>query len=181
MASATVRHARREDASVILELIQALAAYEKEPRIDATVEAIRDTIAFAAPASAEDGITVPETEPISPNRPSRCLLLFDPEDKAIALALYFYNYSTWQAKPGIYLEDIFIQPSERGKGYGRRLMVELAKQAVAMQAGKMDWAVLKWNAPSIKFYERIGAKVMDEWAGMRIEGRAMEELARFYD
>ncbi|KAK2594488.1 Peroxygenase 1 [Conoideocrella luteorostrata] len=181
-AEATVRHARREDAHFILELIQALALYEKEPdAVEATVETIEKTVAFAPSNSSGNDATVPNTEPITPDRPSRCLLLFNPEGKAVGIALYFYNYSTWRAKPGIYLEDLFIQPSERGMGYGKRLLVELAKQVVAMKGGRLDWVVLKWNEPSIKFYESIGAKAMDEWVGMRVEGESLEKLAQLLD
>lgn len=97
------------------------------------------------------------------------------------MALYFYNYSTWRAKPGIYLEDLFVQPSERGKGYGKRLLVELAKEVVAMDGGRLEWAVLKWNEPSIKFYESIGASAMNEWVGMRVTGDGLTKLAKLLD
>ncbi|KAG6022403.1 hypothetical protein E4U41_002268 [Claviceps citrina] len=181
-STATVRHARRQDAPVILELIQALALYEKEPdAVEATVETIERTIAFAPSDSAGNDATVPDTEPITPHRPSRCLLAFGPEGKAVGMALYFYNYSTWRARPGIYLEDLFVQPSERGRGYGKRLLVELARQVVAMKGGRLDWAVLKWNEPSIRFYESIGAKALDEWVGMRVEGPGLEKLAHLLD
>lgn len=94
------------------------------------------------------------------------------------MALYFYNYSTWRAKPGIYLEDLFVQPSERGKGYGKRLLVELAKEVVAMDGGRLEWSVLKWNEPSIKFYESIGASAMSEWDTMRVTGPGLTKLAQ---
>ncbi|QPH05293.1 hypothetical protein C2857_002999 [Epichloe festucae Fl1] len=182
VSEATVRHARRQDAPVILELIKALALYEKEPdAVEATLETIESTIAFAPSDSAGDDATVPNTEPITPHRPSRCLLVFNPDGKAVGMALYFYNYSTWRARPGIYLEDLFVQPSERGSGHGKRLLVELAKQVVAMEGGRLDWAVLRWNEPSIKFYESIGATAMDEWLGMRVEGPGLQRLARLLD
>lgn len=172
----------RTDAPAILELIQGLADYEKEPdAVEATVETIQNTIAFAPSSAAADSATVPDTEPISPTRPARCLLLFTPEGKAVGMALYFYNYSTWRSRPGVYLEDLFVQPSARGKGYGKRLIVELAKQVVAMKGGRLEWVVLKWNEPSIKFYESIGAKALDEWVGMRVDGPALEKLAHLLD
>lgn len=149
------------------------------------MESIQNTVAFApsssAAAAADNDATVPVTEPITPDKPSRCLLAFDSDGKAVGMALYFYNYSTWRAKPGIYLEDLFVQPSERGKGLGKMLLVALAKQVVAMGGGRLDWAVLKWNEPSIKFYESIGAKAQDEWVGMRVDGEALERLARLLD
>lgn len=94
------------------------------------------------------------------------------------MALYFYNYSTWRARPGIYLEDLFVRKSERGRGYGKALLVALAQEVVAMDGGRLEWSVLKWNEPSIKFYEAIGAKMMSEWVGMRVEGDALIKLAR---
>jgi GNAT superfamily N-acetyltransferase len=97
------------------------------------------------------------------------------------MALYFYNYSTWKARPGIYLEDLFVRLSERRKGYGKILLVELAKEVVAMDGGRLEWAVLKWNEPSIKFYESIGAKMMNEWVGMRVDGDNLRGLARLLD
>lgn len=94
------------------------------------------------------------------------------------MALYFYNYSTWRARPGIYLEDLFVTESERGNGYGLRLLAELAKEVVEMGGKRLEWCVLKWNEPSIRFYEDIvGAKAMDGWQTMRIDGEALEKLA----
>ena len=94
------------------------------------------------------------------------------------MALYFYNYSTWRAKPGIYLEDLYVRAGERGKGYGGRLLSELAKEVVQMGGGRLEWSVLKWNTPSIEFYEAIGAMKMDEWVGMRVDGEGLKKLAR---
>ncbi|PHH60017.1 hypothetical protein CDD81_2185 [Ophiocordyceps australis] len=181
-SNVVVRHACREDAPVILELIRALATYEKQPdAVEATVQSLLDTIAFAPSTDKSLSVTNPVTEPISPSRPARCLLLCSPEGKAVGMALYFYNYSTWRSRAGIYLEDLFVQPSERGKGYGKRLLVELAKQVLAIKGGRMDWAVLKWNEPSIKFYESIGAKLQSEWSGVRIEGLELDKLAHALD
>lgn len=97
------------------------------------------------------------------------------------MALYFYNYSTWRSKPGIYLEDLFVQPSQRGRGYGKRLLTELAKEVVAMNGGRLEWSVLKWNEPSIKFYESIGAQGMNEWMTMRVTGDGLTKLAGLLD
>ncbi|KXX82211.1 N-acetyltransferase ats1 [Madurella mycetomatis] len=176
----TVRHARREDVPAILELIRELADYEHELHsVEATEAKLLDTIAFAAPDSPDVSATgnIPQTEPISPSRPARCLMLITPAGVPAGIALYFYNYSTWRARPGIYLEDLFVKPSERKRGYGKRLLVELAKEVVAAQGGRLEWAVLKWNEPSIKFYESIGAKQMNEWVGMRVDGEGLTKLA----
>ncbi|KAI1801800.1 N-acetyltransferase [Daldinia bambusicola] len=176
-----VRHARREDVPTILELIRELADYEHElDSVEATEATLLSTIAFA-PDNVESTSTAPNTEPTSSSKPARCLLLFNEEDKPAGMALYFYNYSTWRAKPGIYLEDLFVRPTERKKGYGKRLLVELAKEVVATNGGRLEWSVLKWNEPSIQFYESIGAKKMDDWVGMRVDREGLTKLAGLLD
>lgn len=98
------------------------------------------------------------------------------------MALYFYNYSTWRAKAGIYLEDLYVTPAERNKGHGKRLLVALAKEVVAMDGGRLEWSVLKWNEPSIRFYEDvIGATRMEEWVGMRVDREALGRLVTMLD
>ncbi|PVH82166.1 acetyltransferase [Cadophora sp. DSE1049] len=181
----TIRHAHREDVPTILQLIQELADYEKEPNaVEATPELLASTIAFApSPSSSTtSSSTSPPSasdENISSSRPARCLLLFTPSGHAAGMALYFYNYSTWKARPGIYLEDLFVRETYRGKGYGQRLIQELAKEVVEMKGGRLEWCVLKWNTPSIGFYEseRIGARVMSEWQTMRVDGDGLRSLA----
>ena len=132
----------------------------------ATPQLLSQTIAFAGQST-------------SPTRPARCILLITPHQTVAGLALYFYNYSTWHAAPGIYLEDLFIRESERRKGYAGLLLAELAKEVVEMKGGRLEWSVLKWNQPSIEFYEGegIGAKMMSEWVGMRVDGEALVRLA----
>ncbi|KAK6827580.1 hypothetical protein PG990_009193 [Apiospora arundinis] len=177
----TVRHAWREDVPAILEMIRELADYEHElDAVEATNETLLATIAFA-PDGVTSSSTAPNTEPTSPSRPTRCLLLFNEENKPVGMALYFYNYSTWRAKAGIYLEDLYVRETERKKGYGKRLLVELAKEVVVMKGGRLDWAVLKWNEPSIQFYKSIGATPQDEWVGMRVEHDALTKLAGMLD
>ncbi|CAH0058408.1 unnamed protein product [Clonostachys solani] len=179
---AVVRHARREEAQIILDMIQELADYERESdAVKATVQTIQETVAFAPDNATSDSPSAPVTEPTSPTRPSRCLLLFTPEGEAAGMALYFYNYSTWRSKAGIYLEDLFVRPQYRGKGYGKRLLVELSRQVLAMDGGRLEWVVLKWNEPSIKFYESIGAVAMNDWVGMRVDGEGLNKLARSLD
>lgn len=165
----------------IIELIRELADYEHElDAVEATEATLLATIAFA-PDGVESISTAPNTEPTSPSRPARCLLLFNEEGKPAGMALYFYNYSTWRAKAGIYLEDLFVRPTERKKGYGKRLLVELAKEVVATNGGRLEWSVLKWNEPSIKFYESIGAQMMNEWVGMRVDRERLTKLASLLD
>ncbi|KAH8651080.1 acetyltransferase [Xylariales sp. PMI_506] len=180
-APCNVRHARREDVPAIIELIRELADYEHElDSVEATESKMLSTIAFA-PEGVESRSTAPNTEPTSPSRPARCLLLFDEAGAPAGMALYFYNYSTWRAKPGIYLEDLYVRPVHRKKGYGKRLLVELAKEVVAMDGGRLEWSVLKWNEPSIKFYKAIGATQMDEWVGMRVDRENLVKLASALD
>ena len=178
------------DVPTILSLIRELADYEHESAaVEATPEKLLQTIAFAPSGLVSLSNTTPSIgDPISASRPARCLLIFPPalpndaraeaEPKAGGLALYFYNYSTWRAKPGIFLEDLYVRESERGKGYGQRLLTELAREVVAIQGARLEWSVLKWNTPSIEFYERIGARAMGEWQTMRIDREGLEELAR---
>ncbi|KAI1442091.1 N-acetyltransferase [Annulohypoxylon stygium] len=180
-APCKVRHAHRADVPTILELIRELADYEHElDAVEATEATLLNTIAFA-PDNVESTSTAPNTEPTSPSRPARCLLLFNEEDKPAGMALYFYNYSTWRAKAGIYLEDLYVRSTERKKGYGKKLLVELAKEVVATNGGRLEWSVLKWNEPSIKFYESIGAKPMNEWVGMRVDREGLTKLAGLLD
>jgi diamine N-acetyltransferase len=100
-------------------------------------------------------------------------------DGAVAgLAFWFFSYSTWQGRPGLYLEDLFVRPAFRGHGIGKALLVHLARTALAEGCGRLHWQVLDWNAPAIAFYESLGAKVLGEWRAMRVAGRDLEQLAR---
>jgi GNAT superfamily N-acetyltransferase len=124
--------------------------------------------------------TTERSTAISPSRPARCLLLLHPSSPPIpvGIALYFYNYSTWRAKPGIYLEDLYISPEHRGKGYGTALLSKLAREVVDMGGGRLDWSVLRWNEKAIRVYEgeKVGARMLGEWVGMRVEGAALGKL-----
>jgi len=168
-----VRQATREDVPIILQLIQELAIYEKElDSVKATHESLLKTLAFApSPAS-------PSGDSISPSRPARTILVCSSEGTVEGMALYFYNYSTWTSKAGIYLEDLYVRETARGKGYGQILLGELAKEVLEMGGERLDWSVLKWNAPSIGFYESLGAQKMDEWMGCRVVGDALTALAK---
>lgn len=182
------------DVPAILGLIRELADYEKELHsVEATEATLLSTIAFApsstadAPPSTRDEHGLPITEPTTPSRPARCLVLSPPPGSGtpgeiVGMALYFYSYSTWRARAGIYLEDLYVTPSERGKGYGKALLVELAREVVAMEGGRLDWSVLKWNEPSIRFYEDVvGATRMEEWVGMRVDREALVKLSKMLD
>jgi GNAT superfamily N-acetyltransferase len=169
------------DVPAILMLIQELAEYENALNsVEATESNLLSTIAFA-PDGVDSTIVAPNTEPTSPSKPARCLLLFNETGAPVGMAVYFYNYSTWRARPGVYLEDLYVRSTERSKGYGKKLLVELAKEVVAMGGQRLEWVVLKWNEPAIKFYESISAQMMSDWVGMRVDREALTKLAGLLD
>jgi len=158
VADFQIRPARVEDVPVILQLVRDLATYERAPdEVTATEEQLIDVLFGERPAA--------ET-----------LLAFEGKSPA-GFAVYFYNFSTWLGRPGLYLEDLFVNPDKRGKGYGRALLVELAKIARDRGCGRMEWAVLNWNEPAIKFYRALGAKPMDEWTVFRLTPEEIVKLA----
>ena len=151
-----IRPARVQDGPVILQLIHDLATYERAPdEVTATEEQLVDVLFGERPAAD-------------------VLLAFEGTLPA-GFAVYFFNFSTWLARPGLYLEDLFVKPEKRGKGYGRALLVELAKIARDRGCGRMEWAVLNWNEPAIKFYQTLDAKPMNEWTVFRL---TRDEIAR---
>jgi GNAT superfamily N-acetyltransferase len=154
-----VRPARPTDLDTIIELVHALAEYEREP---ASVTLDREE--FAAHVFGP--------------RPYAEVLICETEDGANAgFALYFHNFSTWTGKPGIWLEDLFVRPELRGHGYGRALLAAVARIAIERGCGRFEWSVLDWNAPSIAFYRSLGAVAMDEWTTYRVSGDALTSLA----
>src|SRR5438105_4203996 len=110
-------------------------------------------------------------------KPAAEVLLAFENQAAIGFAVFFHNFSTWLGRPGLYLEDLFVKPQHRGKGYGRALLIHLAKIARERGCGRMEWAVLDWNEPAIKFYRQLGAKPMDEWTVFRLTPAAIAKLA----
>jgi len=154
-----IRPARVEDVPVILELIRELATYERAPdEVTATEEQLVDVLFGERPVA-------------------EVLLAFEGKSP-IGFAVFFHNFSTWLGRPGLYLEDLFVKPEKRGKGYGRALLVALAKIARDRACGRMEWAVLDWNEPAIKFYRALGAKPMDEWTVFRLTRDGIAELAK---
>ena len=153
-----IRPARVEDVPVILELIRDLATYERAPdEVTATEERLIDVLFGERPAA-------------------EVLLAFEGQSP-VGFAVYFYNFSTWLGRPGLYLEDLFVKPENRGKGYGRALLIELAKIARDRGCGRMEWAVLDWNESAIEFYRALGAKPMDEWTVFRLTREGIARLA----
>ncbi len=111
-------------------------------------------------------------------RPFAEVLLAEDAGQVVGFALFFHNYSTFLGRPGIYLEDLFVEPAQRGKGHGKALLIALARLAVERGCGRLEWAVLNWNEPSIQFYRSLGAGPMDEWTVYRLTGEALTSLAR---
>ncbi len=110
-------------------------------------------------------------------RPMAEVLIAEHEEQAVGFALFFHNFSTFEGKPGIYLEDLFVNPEARGLGAGKALLSRLAQLAVERECARLEWWVLDWNEPSITFYKSLGARLMDEWTVMRVDGDALESLA----
>ncbi|WP_366910208.1 GNAT family N-acetyltransferase [Hyphomonas sp.] len=159
MPMASIRFADAGDTPVILRFIRALAVYEKlEQACVATEDSLQSTL-FGPKPYAE-------------------VLLIEEDGQAHGFALFFHNYSTFLAKPGIYLEDLFVDPARRGKGYGKALLAKLAQIAVARGCGRLEWSVLDWNQPSIDFYLSLGAQPMDAWTIYRVDGEALTALSK---
>ena len=158
-AECTIRRAAVEDVPTILELIRELAIYERAPdEVTATEQQLVDVLFGEKPAA-------------------EVLLAFEKE-APVGFAVYFFNFSTWLGRPGLYLEDLFVRPEQRGKGCGYALLVELAKIARDRGCGRMEWAVLDWNEPAIQFYRKLSAKPMDEWTVFRLTRDGIDRLAK---
>jgi GNAT superfamily N-acetyltransferase len=154
-----VRFAEERDTALILRFIKGLAAYEKlSHEVTATEDLLRETL-FGSRQVAE-------------------VIIGEYHGDAVAFALFFHNYSTFLARPGIYLEDLFVQPEMRGRGFGKVLLAYLAKLATERRCGRVEWAVLDWNEPAIRFYQKLGAATMDEWTVHRLTGEALDRLAK---
>jgi GNAT superfamily N-acetyltransferase len=154
----SIRPAVADDAQLILDFIIELAIYEKAPHEVLTdVAGIRESL-FGEDARASALICTMAGQPVG-------------------YAVYFYSYSTWLGKNGIYLEDVYVSPAHRGKGAGKAMLKYLAGMAVAQKCGRLEWSVLDWNTPAIEFYQALGAKPQSEWIKYRLAGTALEKLA----
>lgn len=152
-----MRPATRDDIPTLLRLIRQLAEYEKlQHEVVATEEGLRETL-FGDGSTAEAVIAWAGPEPVG-------------------YAVFFQNFSTFLGRPGLYLEDLFVVPSHRGRGIGGKLLAGVAQAAVSRGCGRLEWAVLDWNRKAIGFYERLGAKAMSEWTVYRISGDALARL-----
>lgn len=157
--SVTIRSATPADVPLVLRLIRELAAYEKlTHEVVATEADLRATLFGEAPRAE--------------------VVLASSGGEDVGFALFFHNYSTFLGRPGIYLEDLFVRPEARGKGVGRALLAHLAAEAVARGCGRLEWAVLDWNADAIGFYRRLGARAMDDWTVYRLTGDPLHRLGK---
>ncbi|MDF0545704.1 GNAT family N-acetyltransferase [Sphingobium sp. H39-3-25] len=154
----TIRAAVAADIDIILQFIRALADYEE---LSHAVRADRDVLAGH----------------LFGPRPMAEVLIAEHECAPIGFALFFHNFSTFEGRPGIYLEDLYVNPEARGLGAGKALLARLAALAVERGCARLEWSVLDWNAPSIAFYKALGAAPMDEWTVMRVDGDALNALA----
>lgn len=153
-----LRSATPEDAPLILQYIRELAEYERDPKAAIATEADILGHAFS-------------------EHPLIHVALAEWEGRPAGFALYFFNFSTWQGKPGLYLEDLFVRPPFRGFGIGKALLKHLARIAVEHGCTRYVWQVLDWNEPSIKFYEAQGARLMKDWITCRVDGEALVRMA----
>ncbi len=154
----TIRPATREDIPEILAFIRALAAYEHEP----------DAVSATETDLLRDGFG---------SNPFFSCLIAEHNGRPAGFALYFFNYSTWVGRPGLYLEDIFVNPELRGLGIGKALLERVAAIAVEKGCLRLQWEVLDWNTPAIEFYRAMGAEFLDEWRNVRVSGEALRKLA----
>jgi GNAT superfamily N-acetyltransferase len=154
-------------------LIRELAAYEKaSDLVKATEELLSKTLSFSTPADQE----TPSTPSFTPGY-AKTLLITSPEGEVAGMGLYFYNYSTWTGVPGIYLEDLFVKPAYRKRGYGKALIRGLAKEVLKVDGQRLEWSCLTWNTPSLEFYKSLGATQKDAWVMLRADGDALRKLA----
>jgi GNAT superfamily N-acetyltransferase len=155
----TITPATRADLHTIVDLVRALAVYEKLEHLMISTVADFDRELFGANAKIE------------------CVIARE-DDTPIGFALYFNNFSTFLGRKGLYLEDLFVIPEVRGKGYGKALLAHLARIAVERDCGRFEWSILDWNTPSIEFYEAMGATVMSDWRIVRVAGENLKALAQ---
>ncbi|MFJ7007740.1 GNAT family N-acetyltransferase [Pseudomonas putida] len=157
--SLTIRPAVRTDAAQILAFITELAEYERaRHEVVATLADIEHSL-------FDEDSTVRS-------------LMCERDGRAVGFAVYFYSYSTWLGRNGIYLEDLYVTPEQRGDGAGRQLLRHIAREAVANNCGRLEWSVLDWNEPAIGFYQKLGAEAQDEWVRYRLDGEKLAAFAR---
>ena len=154
-----IKQAEEKDIPILIDFVKRLAEYEKLSKEMVATEGIYRDSFFGKEKFAHAVIGYYE-------------------DKPVGIAIYFFNFSTFIGRPGLYLEDLFVLPELRGKGFGKKLLIYLSKIAVEKRCGRMEWSVLDWNEPAIEFYKSLGAIPMDEWTVFRLTGDNLKKLAK---
>jgi GNAT superfamily N-acetyltransferase len=154
----SIRPATRADVPLVRELIEGLAEYERLRHACEATDPLLEDALFG-------------------ERPYAEVVIAEADGVPAGFALFFHNFSTFLARPGIYLEDLFVRPGHRGQGVGKALLQHLAALAVARRCGRLEWSVLDWNVDAIGFYEKLGARAQDEWTVYRVTGDALQRLA----
>lgn len=154
-----IRPATIDDVAIIYKLVYELAVYEKlEHMVVSTPESFAESL-------------------FGPHPGAEAVIAFE-NDEPVGFAMFFHNFSTFLGKKGLWLEDIFVMPSKRGKGYGKALLLHVARVAHARDCGRFEWSALDWNTPAWDFYQSLGAKPMEEWTMFRVTGEALEKMAK---
>lgn len=155
----TIRQATRADVPLVLSFVKGLAEYEKLSHLVAATEEVIAEELFGPKSHTEVLLGYCGAEPV-------------------AFAVYFHNFSTFLGRKGLYLEDLYVHPAQRRRGFGRAMLLQVARVAAERNCGRLEWSVLDWNAPAISFYETLGASILHEWKLVRITGSALEKLAK---
>jgi len=157
VSTVTIRKAAVEDVGLILNFVKELARFEKaEHEVETGKEQLKKTL-FGKGATAQ-------------------AVICESDGRPVGYAVYFFNYSTWQGKNGLYIEDLYISPENRGIGAGKKMLKHLSCLALEKDCGRMEWSVLDWNSPAIGFYKSLGSVPQDEWIRYRLTGKALKEL-----
>jgi Acetyltransferases len=154
-----IRAVTPDDIPTVLRFIRELAEYEREPKAVVATEALIHAALFGGDRIAHGLIASLDGAPVG-------------------FAIYFFNFSTWLGRPGLYLEDLYVTPASRGAGVGRALLSHLARIALDKHCGRMEWAVLNWNEPAIRFYRALGARAQEEWTVYRLTGKTLDDVGR---
>ncbi len=159
MSSVLIRPANPADATLVFALVVELAKYERlESEVDATCETLAAALFSRDPRAFCD--------------------IAEHQGEAVGMAVWFYSFSTFRGRHGIWIEDLFVRPAFRGQGFGKALIASLARRCADEKLARLEWSVLDWNEPSIAFYERLGARRMEQWTNCRLEGDALSRLGR---
>ena len=171
-----IREAHAEDVEAVVRLVHELAEYERTPELCTLTEDQLHAAVFGPDAVVLDREELGR-HLFGPRPYAEVLMAETPSGGEAGFALFFHTFSTWEGRPGIYLEDLFVRPEHRGRGYGRELLAALARLALERGCARLEWAVLDWNEPAIGFYRKLGARPMEDWTTFRLDGASLSRLA----